>query len=93
MAKKVKITRAKKKESKQKEKTPTNKSPAASRSTRGTPAAGGPVTLAEAQALVQAQLPTRARRTSVSRAAAVVPAASPETVGAERERLEQQNKC
>lgn len=92
MAKKVKITKAKKKESKKKEKTPTKKSRAATRSTRGTAAGGGPVTLAEAQALVQAQSPKRARRASVSRAAARVPAASPATIGAERERLEQQNE-
>jgi hypothetical protein len=92
MAKKVKITKAKKKESQKKEKTPTKKSHAATRSTRGTATAGGPVTLAEAQALVQAQSPKRARRAKVSRAATVVPSTSPATVGAEREKLEKQNK-
>ena len=51
--------------------------------------AGGPVTLAEAQAMVQAQRPPQAMR-QVSKAAA--PPASPASVGAERKKLEKQRK-
>lgn len=51
--------------------------------------ASGPVTLAEAQAMVQAQRPPQAMR-QVSKAAA--PPASPASVGAERKKLEKQRK-
>jgi len=57
--------------------------------TRAMAPAGGPVTLAEAQAMVQAQRPPQAMR-QVSKAAA--PPASPASVGAERKKLEKQRK-
>lgn len=74
-----------------KRKTTPNKKQAASKQRRAEPpgatADGGPVTLAEAKALAQAKSPRRALRRT-----AVVTAVSPETIGAERQKLERQRR-
>ncbi len=67
------------------------KAKAAVRSTarpRKAPTVGGPVTLDEARALARAQQPKRALRRAVAG-----PPATPASVGAERERLEQERRA
>jgi hypothetical protein len=66
-----------------------SKAPQAAARRRAVAPTVGPVTLAEARALVQAKQPPQAMR-QISEAAA--PAASPGTVGAERKKLERQHR-
>src|SRR4051794_8191623 len=65
-----------------------SKQPAKAPMRRAAPIADGPVTLREAKALAEARSPQRAMRGQ----AATVPAASPASVGAERQKLAKQRR-
>jgi hypothetical protein len=72
-------------------KSPVSKAARARPAPKAVPPATGPVTLAEARALVLAKQPKVKVKTKALRKAAV-PSASPGTVGAEREKLKQERR-